>query len=134
MEIRSAKKEDYKTIAMALRNKGIEYITPEYAKADILNNRLFVMIEDGKIIAQCALVYEKDYSYYAIKRLVVYNKKNCGKGIAQSFISFFCAMNLPSLGCTPWADNSVMKKLLTKNGFQYQYTFLENYEFFQKKA
>mgnify|MGYP003297797661 CR=1 FL=1 len=102
------------------------------AKKDIENSRLFVVEEEGKIIAQCALVYEEEYNYYAIKRLVVYNQKNCGRGIAQKFISFFCNKNLPALGCTPWADNIVMKKLLERNGFVYQYTFMENYQFYKK--
>lgn len=132
MTIRIANKSDYKGVARSLANKNISYISSAHAKNDIENNRLFVMEENGKAIAQCALVYEPLYDYYAIKRLVVYNKKNCGRGIAQQFISFFCAMDLPALGCTPWADNVVMKKLLEKNGFVYQYTFMDNYQFYKR--
>lgn len=134
MIIRTAEPTDYKRIALALRNKRIDYITPAQAREDIQKRRLYVVEDNGVVIAQCALVYEPDYSYHAIKRLVIYNRKNCGRGIAQQFISYFCAMNLPALGCTPWSDNQIMKKLLTKNGFEYQYTFLENYEFFIKRA
>ena len=132
MMIRLATKADYKGVACSLRNKNIEYITSSHAKNDIENQCLFVMEEEGKIIAQCALVREAAYNYYAIKRLVVYNKKNCGRGIAEKFITFFCEKDIPTLGCTPWKDNAVMKKLLERNGFVYQYTFLENYQFYKR--
>lgn len=130
MFIRPANTSDYKSIAMSLRNKGIDYITPTHAREDINNHRLYVMEEDGRIIAQCALVLEPLHHYYAIKRLVIYNRKNCGRGIAQRFVSYFVAMDLPALGCTPWTDNKVMRRLLVKNGFTHQYTFLNNYEFY----
>ena len=130
MFIRPANFSDYKSIAMSLRNKGIGYITPTHAREDINNHRLYVMEENGRIIAQCALVHESVHNYYAIKRLVIYNRKNCGRGIAQRFVSYFVAMNLPALGCTPWTDNKVMRRLLVKNGFTHQYTFLNNYEFY----
>lgn len=132
MEIRLATAADYKRIALALRNKGIDYITSKHAREDIDCGRLFVIVENNTVIAQCALVYEPNYQYYAIKRMTVYNKKNCGKGIAQMFIKYFCEMNLSALGCTPWTDNAQMKYLLRKNGFVYQYTFLGCYEFFKK--
>ena len=134
MEIRLATKSDYKSISMSLRNKRISYITPTQAKSDIENNRLFVMVENNKILGQCALVYEPNYSYYAIKRLVVYNKKNCGRGIAERFIKYLSDNTSSDIGCTPWSDNLAMKKLLLRNGFKYQYTFLKNYEFFKKIA
>lgn len=134
MKIRLAQSADYKRIAMALRNKRIEYITPAHAREDITNNRLYVVEEDGMIIAQCALVEEPAHHYHAIKRLVIYNRKNYGRGIARQFIRYFCDMNLPALGCTPWTDNQKMKYLLVSNGFEYQYTFLGNYEFFLKKG
>ena len=132
MTIELATKQDMKRICCSLRNKKIDYITPALAISDIDNSRLYIIKDKDKIIAQCALVEEKEYGYYAIKRLVVYNKKNCGKGIAQQFISFFCEKNLPALGCTPWDTNIAMKKLLERNGFVYQYTFMERYEFYKK--
>lgn len=130
MFIRLANISDYKSIAMSLRNKDIDYITPAHAREDINNRQLYVMEEDGKVIAQCALIHEPEHGYYAIKRLVIYNRNNCGCGIAQRFVSYFVAMNLPALGCTPWTDNKVMRQLLVKNGFTHQYTFLNNYEFY----
>ena len=134
MKIRLANPADYKRIAMALRNKHIDYITPAHAREDIQKRRLYVIEDEGVVIAQCALVHEPNHNYHAIKRLVIYNRKNCGRGIAQRFIRYFCAMNLPALGCTPWSDNETMKHLLSRNGFEYQYTFLNCYEFFVKRA
>jgi RimJ/RimL family protein N-acetyltransferase len=134
MEIRLATSADYKRIATALRNKAIEYITPAHAREDIARGQLYLIIEDGAIIGQCALVYEPYYQYHAIKRLTIYNQRNYGRGIAQQFISFFCGMNLPALGCTPWTDNARMRYLLEKNGFSHQYTFLDCYEFYKKSS
>ena len=134
MEIRLATSADYKRIATALHNKGIDYITPAHARTDIDKAQLYVLTEGNVLIAQCALVYEPAYQYHAIKRLVVYNKRHCGRGVAQQFLTFFCAMNLPALGCTPWTENLRMQNLLQKNGFEYQYTFLHNYQFYKKTA
>lgn len=126
-EIQKATRQDYKSIAVSLRNKGIPYITPEQADRDIENGNLYTIKENGKPIAQCALVYEADHHYHAIKRLVVYNKKNCGRGIANAFICHFVYFNLPALGCTPWEDNIVMRNLLENYGFKFKYKFLEKY-------
>jgi RimJ/RimL family protein N-acetyltransferase len=134
MEIRLATSADYKRIATALRNKGIDYITPAHARTDIDKAQLYVLTEGDVLIAQCALVYEPAHQYHAIKRLVVSNRRHCGRGVAQQFLTFFCAMDLPALGCTPWVDNLRMQHLLRKNGFEYQYTFLHNYQFYKKTA
>ena len=134
MEIRLATCADYKRIATALRNKAIEYITPAHTREDIARGQLYLIIEGSAIVGQCALVYEPYYQYYAIKRLTIYNQRNCGRGIAQQFIAFFCEMNLPALGCTPWTDNARMRYLLEKNGFAHQYTFLDCYEFYKKSS
>lgn len=134
MTIRLATQKDYRRIARALQNKKIDYITHTHAREDIQQQRLYVIEENGCLIAQCAIVEEHEHGYHAIKRLTVYNKKNCGRGIAELFIQFFCGMSFDAIGCTPWTDNATMKKLLVRNGFVYQYTFLGNYEFFLKKA
>lgn len=126
-EIQKATRQDYKSIAVSLRNKAIPYITPEQADRNIENGNLYIIKVNGKPIAQCALVYEADHHYHAIKRLVVYNKKNCGNGIAGMFIRYFISLNLPALGCTPWEDNTVMRNLLESYGFEFKYKFLEKY-------
>lgn len=130
MIIRLAEKADYIHIVRSLQNKKIAYNTPSHIRADLFNHRLFVIEEKGKIIAQCALVEEPNYGYTAIKRLCIYNKKNCGRGLANAFIEFFADRISSPLGCTPWEENVAMRHILEKNGFVYQYTFLDNYQFY----
>lgn len=134
MEIRKATAQDRISIIRSLQNKGIEYNTTAHAKEDIQKGRMFLAIENGKIVAQCCLVEEPLFHYTAIKKLCVYNKKNEGKGIAGAFVRYFATTFEGALGCTPWTDNGAMRHLLEKNGFAHQYTFLENYEFYLKKA
>lgn len=133
-EIQKATRQDYKSIAVSLRNKAIPYITPEHADRDIENGNLYIIKQNGKPIAQCALVYDEHYQYHAIKRLVVYNKANCGQGIANAFVEYFVKQKHKKLGCTPWRNNLRMINILLSFGFEYQYTFLENYCYFVKKG
>lgn len=130
MRIRLATEKDYSHIYHALNRKGINYISANHAKEDISKNQLYVIEENEKVIAQCALVVENNYNYIAIKRLVIYNKKDCGKGIAQRFIEYFKSFGIENLGCTPWTENTRMRKILERNGFIHQYTFLNCYEFY----
>ena len=134
MYIRKATAQDQLSIIRSLQNKHIEYNTPSHIKTDIARGRLFVAIENNKIVAQCALVEEPTYHYTALKRLCIYNKKNYGKGIANQFIQFFIETTNCALGATPWTDNGAMAHLLTKYGFTHQYTFMGNYEFYLRQA
>lgn len=132
MFIRLATKDDYCYISHALASKGIDYNKPSHAKTDIAAGRLYVLVnEEGKVIAQCALVEERDFNYIAMKRMLVYRKENCGKGAMHMFIEFFSQFGCP-LGATPWMENERTKHILRKHGFEYQYTFSEKYEFFLK--
>ena len=134
MIIRKATSADTIHIIRSLQNKKIHYNTPAHAKEDVNNDCLYILEHENKIIAQCALIYDAERKYYAMKRLCVYNKKNLGKGIAQMFISYFEHLGVPALGVTPWEENKAMIHILEKNGFIYQYTFLENYLFYYKKV
>lgn len=131
MYIRLATEADYNYISHALARKAIDYIRPSQAKEDIANSRLYVIIENEKPIAQCALVAETAYNYTAMKRMVIYRKENCGRGLADILIEHFSSMNL-AIGATPWTENERIKHILRKHGFEYQYTFSEKYEFFLK--
>lgn len=130
MEIRKATMSDYVSICRSLQNKKIDYQTPKHAKADIQKQAMYVLVDNGKILAQCSLIEEPAHNYTAIKRLCIYNKKNCGKGIAEQFIKFFVQNAETQLGCTPWEDNGAMRHLLEKNGFTFRYTFLGCYCFY----
>lgn len=131
MYIRLATEKDIPYITHALAPKKIDYIKPSQVREDIKANRLYVIDLNGKPIAQCALVEETNHHYTAMKRMVIYNKTTKVKGVADSFIAYFSQLNRP-IGATPWAENTKIKYILTKNGFKYQYTFLEKYEFFLK--
>jgi hypothetical protein len=131
MFIRLATEKDYSYIAHALASKGINYIKPSHAKTDIAAGRLYVVEDEGRILAQCALVEEKEHGYTAMKRMIIYRKENNGRGISSMFIQFFSMFNCP-IGATPWTENERMKHILRKHGFVYQYTFAENYMFFLK--
>lgn len=130
MKIRLATEKDYSKIYHALNRKGIDYISARHARDDIEKQQLFVIEENGELLGQCALVVENDFGYIAIKRLVVYNKKNSGKHIAQQFIDYFKSLNIENLGCTPWTENAKMRAILERNGFVHQYTFMTCYEFY----
>lgn len=132
MEIRKATKADYGVIARALAHKGINYITPALACADIDNGYMYLITDDEKIIAICSLL-PNHRGYTAIKRLCVLNNKNRGRGVARMFFDYFCSLGLP-LGFTPWAENNTMRHIADKYGFEYQYTFNENYMFYLKNA
>lgn len=132
MEIRYASAKDTKSITTSIRNKKINYNTPEMVKEDIKKARLIVAVEDGKILGQLAMVEELEWGYVAIKRLCVYNKNNKGKGIASALIRFACEQTDKPLGASPWTENTACRKLFEKHGFKYQYTYLENYNFYLK--
>lgn len=134
MYIRLAQKSEAKSISCSIRNKKIDYNTARHVYEDLKNKRLYVLVDNNeKIIASCALVEENNYNYTAIKRLVIFKKENYGKGIASQFVKYFVENISVPLGCTPWADNNAMKKILEKFGFKFQYTFLNNYCFYLRK-
>lgn len=134
MEIRFATLEDTLSIVRSLQNKHIDYNTPAMVKEDIKNHRLVIAIDNNKIVGQIALVYEQNYSYTSLKRLCVYNNKNKGKGIASALVQFACETVRTPLGASPWTENTACINLFKKFGFKYQYTYLENYNFYLKNA
>lgn len=134
MEIRFATMKEVKSITASIRNKKIDYNTPSMVKKDIEESRLIIAVEDNKILGQLALVDEPRFSYVAIKRLCVYNKKNKGKGIASALINYACNYTNKPIGASPWTNNLASISLFKKHGFEYQYTYLKNYNFYLKKC
>ena len=94
MTIRQATSADLKSITCALRNKNIHYNTPAQAREDVRQNRLFVLENNGALVAQCALVFDTNRQEYYMKRLCVYNKKRACGGTAQMFIDFFLSLGV----------------------------------------
>lgn len=126
--VRQANTKDYKKLVSSLRFifKDNAYISLEYLKQDIKNENCYIMEVDNKIVAIASLVYDKEYNMYYIKRLSVPNKKNRSKGYATSMIKELKEIK-PITAVTPWKENVAMQKILEKLGFQYNYTFKENY-------
>lgn len=131
MEIRFATAADTIHVMRSLQNKHIDYNTPAQAKNDIALGRLIVAVDGNKIVGSIAIVPEEEYQYTAIKRMCVYNKKYRGRGIAKALMEYVCALDLGTIGATPW-DNPATIHLLEKFGFKYQYTFMEHYNFYKK--
>ena len=133
MQIRKGTPSDYIHIVRSIQNKHIEYITPQHIKEDINNERLYLLEENNKIIGSISLVYDSQYKYYAMKRLCIYNKKNCGKGYAYMLLAYLTNTQ-NKIGCTPWINNEAMKHMLSKLGYKLQYIFNEKWCFYLKEA
>lgn len=125
MEIRKATVADVKTLTRKLQNKRIEYNTVEMMKKDVKENCLWVLIDNNTIIASCAVV-PTDFYWMGVKRLVVYSKKNCGKGYARKLLEAITA-DSQTYCITPWDDNEPMKHLVEKIGFSFKYKFNGNW-------
>lgn len=134
MTIRKATQEDTIHIIRAIQNKQISYITPAHVREDVKFGRQFIMVENGKVIAMLSLVYDTDHDYFAMKRLLIPNKKNCGKGYAQMMLKYVSQQAQGKVGCTPWIDNQAMRHTLEKLGFSLEYIFSEKWCFYSKKV
>lgn len=117
--------QDYVSICRMIQNKKLNYITPALVKQDIINNRLYVLKQNNKIVCFATRIYCPDFGNYAIKRLCVPNKKNNGKGYAQQMISYLINTREKAydLICTPWENNFAMRHMLEKNGMCLNYIF-----------
>ena len=132
MEIRFATEKDKIHAVRALQKNQTSFCTTAQLKEDLRLGRLIVVEENGKLLGSCAIVKEEQWDYTAIKRLIVYSKRSRGKGIADKLIKFVISLNLGTIGGTPWTDNAITRHLFEKNGFVFQYTFMENYCFYKR--
>ena len=128
-------KSELQTIQTALLPLGIDYATPVHAENDFRSKsiRLYGLVKNNHIVAICSVVPDTTYNYLAIKRLVVLNPKDRGKGYAKELLRTVVKRQKGSCGCTPWADNEKMQNLLLALGFAYQYTFNDFWTFWLKK-
>lgn len=119
-------------IIHSLRQKKIPYITLSQVLEDIANNQLYVLFENGNPVAMCSMVWDAKYSYWAIKRLICFKKKNIGKGYGNSLIHYCANSRFAPVGCTPWTDNDPVRHILEKNGFTLQYIFKNKWCFYRR--
>ena len=132
MEIRFANENDKLSAIRSLQKNQTPFCTTAQLKEDLSLGRLIVAEENGKLLGSCAIVEEPNWEYTAIKRLIVYSKKSRGKGIADKLIKYVISLNLGTSGGTPWRNNTVTRHLFEKNGFVFQYCFMENYCFYKR--
>lgn len=133
MNIRKGTTADVLSLTRRIQNKHIEFISVDQMKEDIKNNRLYLLENNNNLIAMVSIIYDTNYNYNAMKRLIIFNKKNCGKGYANILINYL-SNRIENIGCTPWTDNFAMQKLLERNGFEFQYLFNEKWMFYLKKT
>lgn len=134
MTIRLATEKDTIRIIRAIQNKHMDYNTTADVREDVAAGRLFVAEENGKLLGSMAVFYKPHRDYYAITRGCVYSKKSRGKGVASALVDHILSLGLGTYGATPWNDNPAMCHIFEKRGFEYQYTFKENYKFYKKSA
>ena len=132
MTVSYATQKEKLSVIRCLQNKQKDYMTVPHIKQDIDLGRLVICKDDkGKVIGFIAI--ENKPQYVAIKRALVPNKKNHGKGVMDKLVQFVCGQDFGQpLGATPWADNEPMKRILQRNGFHYQYTFNEVWEYYER--
>lgn len=119
------KRQEIEQIKQALQPLNIDYATPQHAETDFINknNKIYALVDNNNIVAVCSIVPDTTYNYLALKRLVVLNPTQKGKGYAKRLVSTVVKRQNSACGCTPWADNTPMINLLKAIGFKYQYTF-----------
>lgn len=119
-------------ISRSLSQKKIPYITIGQVITDIIENRIFVLLENNKPVAMCSIVWDNNYEYFAIKRLVCFKKCNANKGYATMLIHHCSNLGFYPLGATPWVDNKSVRRLFEKEGFVLQYVFQDKWCFYKK--
>ena len=123
MEFRRATHSDLMKIIRAIGHKDLSYITKGQENLDYNKKQLYVVAEGDKVLACASLVWESEYEYFAVKRLCILNKRNCGRGIARFALRELQKVVCGRIGATPWIDNIAMRKLLESEGFKLEYKF-----------
>lgn len=123
--IRKATVTDYKSLVSSInRGAKVDFITAKQLKYDLLNDELYVLQDNKKIVAIFSIVYDVSYQALYIKRLKVLNKNNYGKGYAAEVIKY--VSELPyKVSVTPWENNHAIIKVLKRFNFQLVKTFNE---------
>ena len=119
--IRKATVRDFFKLYSMINEINIPYITTEKVFKDIDNKECYIIEENGNIKAICSLVFCPSYHNYAIKRLCVFDEQH---GYGTQIIQFLTNkhVNFPIV-CTPWEDNTIMRKILEQNHFKLKYIF-----------
>ena len=103
---------DVNFIKSMLAAANIEYATPAHAENDFRDKsiKFYALRDEGRLVAICSIVPDTTYNYNAIKRLVVLNPADRGKGYAKKLVAAVVRRQNGICGCTPWEDNKPMQK------------------------
>lgn len=123
MELRLATQEDLNKVRDAVEQERIQYITVELLQSDLNYRRLYVVVNNGIILATVSLVPDMQYGYTAIKRLHVCDKRYIRQGIGRFAVHEITKLVHGRVGATPWEDNVAMRHLLESEGFELKYVF-----------
>lgn len=80
-----------------------------------------------------SIVYEKENTYYAIKRACIFNDDDKHKGYGSLMVQYSFLLGLKPIGMTPWITNPISTGLAKKNGMNLQYIFNEKYGWWLKE-
>ena len=134
MNISFASEKDKLSVIRSIQRNQTDYITTQQAKDDIDNNRLIICKNDkAKVVGIISVELKEDRGYIAIRRGMVTNKLNRGKGIMSKLVDFICQQSWGyPLGATPWIDNTPMIKILERNNFVRKYTFNTVWTYYER--
>lgn len=133
MELRKATHKDLMKVVRAIGYKDLPYITKSQENLDYNKKQLYVVANGEKVLACASLVWESQYEYFAVKRLCILNKHNCGKGIARFALHEIQKEVKGRIGGTPWIDNAPVRHIFESEGFHLEYIFSEKWCFYVKE-
>ena len=132
-QVRTKRELEY--IMAKLANLNIDFATPSQAKNDFHSKdiKLYTLRKEGIPVAICSVVRDNDFNYNALKRMVVLDTENRGKGYAKYMTANIVRKQNGDCGCTPWVTNKSCQKMLASLNFEYQYTFNQVWTFWKIK-
>lgn len=127
------KRSELPYIKSQLKALNLPFATPAHAENDFADPhiQLYAIRENNEPIAICSTLYDADFQYHALKRMVILNPNNRGRGYAKALTARMVARIPHPCGCTPWITNTHCHKMLASLGFKYQYTFNEKWTFWK---
>lgn len=134
MKIYKATKQEQKRLLLSLNKVNCSFINKDLLRSDIEKGQCFAIENNNKIIGMITLLYDEKYGMYYIKRFIITNKKNQNKGYAKPILSSILSFvpTNETVAITPFENNSKMINLVQKLGFEFQYSFLEQFQLYTK--
>lgn len=119
---------DFYSILPNVIEAEIDFLTEKHLTTDFNANNLYMNKKDNQIVGICSLEYSEEFSVTYIKRLLIFKQ---GKGYAKEFLSYFCSLGIRPLAITPFTENKATISIIKSLGFEYKYTFLKDYLYYE---